>query len=91
MGRAVVHLVGPADWWTSYAFENIMENSQTHYLPPDVVEPWGSSHGELSSSPHSPGDAVATPQVVIGKSPSEKAKKHLKHSLGSSSSREASC
>ncbi|CAH2234484.1 jg1626 [Pararge aegeria aegeria] len=38
-------------------------------LPPDVVEPWGSSHGELSRSPHSPGDAVATPQVVIGKCP----------------------
>ncbi|CAH2233163.1 jg17789 [Pararge aegeria aegeria] len=44
-------------------------------LPPDVVEPWGSSHGELWRSPHSPGDAVATPQVVIGKCPSEKAKK----------------
>ncbi|CAH2267079.1 jg8343 [Pararge aegeria aegeria] len=44
-------------------------------LPPDVVEPWGSSHGELSRSPHSPGDAIATPQVVIGKRPSEKAKK----------------
>ncbi|CAH2217805.1 jg22271 [Pararge aegeria aegeria] len=44
-------------------------------FPPDVVEPWGSSHGELSRSPHSPGDAVATPQVVIGKCPSEKAKK----------------
>ncbi|CAH2262320.1 jg26871 [Pararge aegeria aegeria] len=41
------------------------------HLPPDVVEPWGSSHGELSRSPHSPGDAVATPQVVIGKCPSE--------------------
>ncbi|CAH2244307.1 jg19671 [Pararge aegeria aegeria] len=36
-------------------------------LPPDVVEPWGSSHGELSRSPHSPSDAVATPQVVSGK------------------------
>ncbi|CAH2233602.1 jg16190 [Pararge aegeria aegeria] len=35
------------------------------------VEPWGSSHGELSRSPHSPGDVVATPQVVIGKCPSE--------------------
>ncbi|CAH2229407.1 jg14866 [Pararge aegeria aegeria] len=42
------------------------------HFPPDVVEPWGSSHGELSRSPHSPGDAVATPQVVIGKCPSEK-------------------
>ncbi|CAH2227077.1 jg16688, partial [Pararge aegeria aegeria] len=41
-------------------------------LHPDVVEPWGSSHGELSRSPHSRGDAVATPQVVIGKCPSEK-------------------
>ncbi|CAH2247481.1 jg27961 [Pararge aegeria aegeria] len=40
----------------------------------DVVEPWGSSHGELSRSPHSPGDAVATPQVVSGKCPSEKVK-----------------
>ncbi|CAH2245010.1 jg6950 [Pararge aegeria aegeria] len=39
------------------------------HFPPDVVEPWGSSHDELS--PHSPGDAVATPQVVIGKCPSE--------------------
>ncbi|CAH2232311.1 jg26313 [Pararge aegeria aegeria] len=29
------------------------------------------SHGELSRSPHSPGNAVATPQVVIGKCPSE--------------------
>ncbi|CAH2244702.1 jg1357 [Pararge aegeria aegeria] len=38
---------------------------------PDVVEPWGSSHGEVSRSPHSPGDAVATPQVVICKCPSE--------------------
>ncbi|CAH2232239.1 jg2961 [Pararge aegeria aegeria] len=27
--------------------------------------------GELSRSPHSPGDAVATPQVVIVKCPSE--------------------
>ncbi|CAH2230862.1 jg15300 [Pararge aegeria aegeria] len=41
------------------------------------IEPWGSSHGELSRSPHSPGDAVATPQVVIGKCPSEKAKKSM--------------
>ncbi|CAH2240705.1 jg13944 [Pararge aegeria aegeria] len=39
--------------------------------PPDVVEPWGSSHGDLSRSPHSPEDAVATPQVVIGKCPYE--------------------
>ncbi|CAH2238044.1 jg21656 [Pararge aegeria aegeria] len=26
------------------------------HFPPDVVEPWGSSHGELSRSPHSPGN-----------------------------------
>ncbi|CAH2270003.1 jg6478 [Pararge aegeria aegeria] len=45
-----------------------------HLILPDVVEPWGSSHGELSRSTHSPGDAEATPQVVIGKCPSEKAK-----------------
>ncbi|CAH2246191.1 jg3680 [Pararge aegeria aegeria] len=41
------------------------------HSPPDVAEPWGSSHGELSRSPHSPGDAVATPQVVSGKCLSE--------------------
>ncbi|CAH2235763.1 jg7621 [Pararge aegeria aegeria] len=46
-------------------------------LPPDDVELWGSSHAELSRSPHSPGDAIATPQVVIGKCPSEKAKDTL--------------
>ncbi|CAH2232154.1 jg20829 [Pararge aegeria aegeria] len=40
---------------------------EVSHSPPDVVEPWGSSHGELSRSPHSPGDAVATPQVVSGK------------------------
>ncbi|CAH2223566.1 jg3737 [Pararge aegeria aegeria] len=50
-------------------------NRGTWWFYPDVVEPWGSSHGELSRSPHSPGDAVATPQVVIGKCPSEKCKK----------------
>ncbi|CAH2236789.1 jg8548 [Pararge aegeria aegeria] len=44
------------------------------HSPPDVVEPWGSFHGELSRSPHSPGDAVATPQVVSGKCPSENRK-----------------
>ncbi|CAH2261524.1 jg20150 [Pararge aegeria aegeria] len=52
-----------------------MNAHENDAAPPDVVEPWGSSHGELSRSPHSPGDAVATPQVVIGKCPSEKAKK----------------
>ncbi|CAH2268554.1 jg2241 [Pararge aegeria aegeria] len=30
--------------------------------PAHVVEPWGSSHGELSRLPHSPSDAVATHQ-----------------------------
>ncbi|CAH2229427.1 jg14886 [Pararge aegeria aegeria] len=43
----------------------------SHPPSPDVVELWGSSHGELSHSPHSAGDAVATPPsnlpVVIGK------------------------
>ncbi|CAH2242520.1 jg3835 [Pararge aegeria aegeria] len=45
------------------------------HFSPDVVEPRGSSHGELSRSPHSPSNAVATPQVAIGKCPSEKEKK----------------
>ncbi|CAH2243572.1 jg12883 [Pararge aegeria aegeria] len=36
------------------------------YFPP-MSEPWGSFQCELSRSTHSPGDAVATPQVVIGK------------------------
>ncbi|CAH2270063.1 jg16523 [Pararge aegeria aegeria] len=44
-------------------------------LTSDVVEPWGSSYSELSRSPYSPGDAVATSQVVIGKCPSENKKK----------------
>ncbi|CAH2260379.1 jg15516 [Pararge aegeria aegeria] len=26
--------------------------------PPDVVEPWGSSQGKLSRSPHSPGEPL---------------------------------
>ncbi|CAH2216376.1 jg3181 [Pararge aegeria aegeria] len=55
-------------WVFSYKYDCIIDAPK----PPDVVEPWGSSHGELSRSPHSPGDAVATPQVVIGKCPSEK-------------------
>ncbi|CAH2207497.1 jg27885, partial [Pararge aegeria aegeria] len=41
------------------------------YFPSDIIEPWRSTHGELSGSPHSPGDAVTTPQVVIGKCPSK--------------------
>ncbi|CAH2239879.1 jg4564 [Pararge aegeria aegeria] len=36
-------------------------------LPPDVVEPWGSSHDKLSRSPRFPGDAVATPQWLSGR------------------------
>ncbi|CAH2243684.1 jg26157 [Pararge aegeria aegeria] len=36
---------------------------------------YSSFHGELSRSPHFPGDTIATPQVVIGKCPSEKEKK----------------
>ncbi|CAH2218666.1 jg13617 [Pararge aegeria aegeria] len=48
-------------------------SQSTHLIPPDVVEQWGSS---LSRSPRSPG-AVATPQVVIGKCPSENQKNWL--------------
>ncbi|CAH2236671.1 jg20890 [Pararge aegeria aegeria] len=44
---------------------------EVSHFPPDVVELWGSSHGELSRSSHSPDDAVETPQVFIGKCPSE--------------------